>query len=36
MRENAAAAALVLDEADLAEIDAAYAPPRRKVALQML
>lgn len=36
VRENAAAAALLLDEADLAEIDAAYAPPRRKLALQVL
>ena len=36
VRENAAAAELLLDEADLAEIEAAYAPPRRKLALQML
>ncbi len=36
VRENAAAASLTLEEADLAEIDAAYPPPRRKQALQML
>ncbi len=35
VRENAAAA-LVLDEADLAAIDAVHAPPRRKRALEML
>ena len=36
VRENAAAASLALEDADLAEIDAAYPPPRRKAALQML
>jgi len=34
--ENAAAAGLSLTEADLAEIDAAFRPPRRKQALEML
>jgi diketogulonate reductase-like aldo/keto reductase len=36
VRQNAAAVALVLTEADLAEIDAAYPPPRRKQSLGML
>jgi len=36
VRQNAAAAAIVLTEADLAEIDAAYPPPRRKHSLGML
>ncbi len=36
VRQNAAAAELVLDEADLMEIDAAFAPPRRKTGLAML
>lgn len=36
VRENAAAAALALDDADLAAIDRACPPPRRKVALGMI
>jgi diketogulonate reductase-like aldo/keto reductase len=36
VRQNAAAASLALTEADLAEIDAAYPPPRRKQSLGML
>ena len=36
VRDNAAAAALRLTEADLAEIDAAFPPPKRKRALEML
>jgi diketogulonate reductase-like aldo/keto reductase len=36
VRQNAAAAALRLTEQDLAEIDAAFPPPRRKRALEML
>jgi len=36
VRQNAAAAALALTPADLAAIDAAYPPPRRKQALEML
>ncbi|CAH2600987.1 methylglyoxal reductase YeaE [Rhodovastum atsumiense] len=36
VRENAAAAGLKLTPEDLAEIDRAYPPPRRKVALAML
>jgi diketogulonate reductase-like aldo/keto reductase len=36
VRENAAAAALRLEAADLAEIDAAFPPPRRKQSLDML
>jgi diketogulonate reductase-like aldo/keto reductase len=36
LRENAAAALLRLTAQDLAEIDAAHAPPRRKQALAML
>ena len=36
VRENAAAADIVLTDADLAEIDAAHPPPRRKVALDLL
>jgi diketogulonate reductase-like aldo/keto reductase len=36
VRQNAAAAAIVLTAADLAEIDAAYPPPRRKQSLGML
>ena len=35
-RENAAAADLVLSDEDLARIDAAFAPPRRKASLAML
>jgi len=34
--ENAAAAGMTLAEADLAEIDAAFRPPRRKQPLEML
>lgn len=34
--ENAAAAEMTLAEADLAEIDAAFRPPRRKQSLEML
>ncbi len=36
VRQNAAAAVLALTDADLAEIDAAFAPPRRKQSLEML
>jgi diketogulonate reductase-like aldo/keto reductase len=36
VRENAGAADLVLSDADLAAIDAAHAPPRRKTGLDML
>ncbi len=36
VRANRAAADLVLTEADLAEIDAAFPPPRRKVPLEMI
>jgi diketogulonate reductase-like aldo/keto reductase len=36
VRENAVAAELVLDAQDLAEIDAAFPPPRRKQSLEML
>jgi diketogulonate reductase-like aldo/keto reductase len=36
VRENAAAAGLQLTPADLAEIDAAFPPPRRKQPLEML
>ncbi len=36
VRSNAAAARLVLSEADLAEIDAAFPPPKRKQALGMI
>jgi len=36
VRENAAAADLRLDPRDLAELDAAFPPPRRKVPLAML
>ena len=36
VRENAAAAALRLDDADLAALDAAFPPPRRRQRLQML
>ncbi len=36
VRENAAAAALVLTEEDLAEIDAAHKPPLRKQPLDLL
>ena len=36
VRENAAAAGLQLVPADLAEIDAAFPPPRRKQPLEML
>ncbi len=36
VRQNAASAALALTDADLAEIDAAFPPPRRKQSLEML
>jgi diketogulonate reductase-like aldo/keto reductase len=36
VRANAAAAALELGEADIAELDAAFPPPRRKQALGMI
>lgn len=36
VRENAGAAGLVLDATDLAQLDAAFPPPRRKRALDML
>lgn len=36
VRANVAAASLVLDAEDLAEIDAEFPPPRRKQALEML
>jgi diketogulonate reductase-like aldo/keto reductase len=36
VRQNAAAAALVLTPADLAELDAAFPPPQRKEGLAML
>jgi len=36
VRENAAAAALRLTDEDMAEIDAAFPPPRRKRGLEML
>ncbi len=36
VRANRAAADLALTEADLAEIDAAFPPPRRKVPLEMI
>lgn len=36
VRANAAAAGLVLTEADLSELDAAFPPPRRKQSLGML
>jgi diketogulonate reductase-like aldo/keto reductase len=36
VRENAQAAALVLSAQDCAEIDAEYAPPKRKTGLEML
>lgn len=36
VRANRAAADLVLTEADLAELDAAFPPPRRKVPLEMI
>lgn len=36
VRENAAAASIALTKADLAEIDAAFPPPRRKQSLGML
>jgi diketogulonate reductase-like aldo/keto reductase len=36
VRENAAAAAIVLTAADLAELDTAFPPPRRKRSLAML
>ena len=36
VRENAAAAEIKLDEDDLAELDAAFPPPRRKRGLAML
>jgi diketogulonate reductase-like aldo/keto reductase len=36
VRENAAAASLTLTPEDLAELDAAYPPPRRKQGLAML
>ena len=36
VRENAAAGALRLDEEDLAALDQAFPPPRRKVPLDLL
>ena len=36
LKENAAAADLVLDGNDLAELDAAFPPPKRKTPLGML
>ena len=36
VRENAAAADLMLTQADLTEIDAAHKPPSRKVGLDLL
>ncbi|MBM7060434.1 aldo/keto reductase [Pseudomonas sp. UL073] len=36
LRQNAEAAALRLDDADLAQLDAAYPPPTRKRALEMV
>jgi diketogulonate reductase-like aldo/keto reductase len=36
VRENAAAAAIALTDEDLAEIDAAHPPPKRKQSLAML
>jgi diketogulonate reductase-like aldo/keto reductase len=36
VRDNARAATLTLDEADLAELDSAFPPPRRKQELEML
>ncbi|CAM5460290.1 aldo/keto reductase [Mycolicibacterium aubagnense] len=36
VRANRAAADLVLTEADLAELDAVFSPPRRKVPLEMI
>jgi diketogulonate reductase-like aldo/keto reductase len=36
VRENRKAADIVLDEADLAAIDAAYPPPQRKKPLEMI
>jgi diketogulonate reductase-like aldo/keto reductase len=36
VRENAAAAEIVLTAEDLASIDATHKPPRRKVALDLL
>jgi diketogulonate reductase-like aldo/keto reductase len=36
VRDNAAAAALLLTDRDLTEIDAAFPPPRRKQPLEML
>jgi diketogulonate reductase-like aldo/keto reductase len=36
VRENAAALELVLTEDDLAELDGAFPPPRRKVPLEVL
>jgi hypothetical protein len=36
VRENAAAGKIVLSPADLAELDAAFPPPRRKRPLAML
>ena len=36
LRENLAALALTLDPADLAELDAAFPPPRRKTPLAMI
>jgi diketogulonate reductase-like aldo/keto reductase len=36
VRENAAAAAITLTDADLAEIEAAFPPPKRKQSLGML
>ncbi len=36
VRENAAAAAIALTSEDLAELDGAFPPPRRKRPLEML
>ena len=36
LRDNAAAAAIVLDTHDLESLDAAFAPPQRKRPLEMV
>ena len=36
VRQNAAAAEIVLTAADLAHLDAAFPPPRRKSGLEMI
>jgi diketogulonate reductase-like aldo/keto reductase len=36
VRENHAALTLTLTEQDLTELDAAFPPPRKKMALEML